>query len=319
MQSYAILDARTPGIVNIISNKNCKRWRIDALRKNVSVSVRRLFWEDNMNQKCVRRLSICVMAMILIFGLVGCSSDTEDIFILDTDEMTKQIHDGMYGIERVKITANVATIADGYFSGFYDLKYIEVAEDNEKYQSINGVLYTKDGSALVAYPMAKDENVYTIPDECVAVYSYAFAGSKLERIVLSDEMHEIGYYSFNNCDGLTSMNIPRKVYYISAGAFANCDNLEFLSVDDENQYYVDIDGVLFNSQKDALHTYPGGKKDSSYVLPDTCKTIREYSFSGCLYLKEVVMSENVNIGDNAFLESDIEIVQISEDAINIEQ
>ena len=32
-QSYAILDARTPGIVNIISNKNCKEWRIDALRK----------------------------------------------------------------------------------------------------------------------------------------------------------------------------------------------------------------------------------------------------------------------------------------------
>lgn len=39
MQSYAILDARTPGIVNIVSNKNCKEWRIDALRKKVSVSV----------------------------------------------------------------------------------------------------------------------------------------------------------------------------------------------------------------------------------------------------------------------------------------
>ena len=38
MQSYAILDARTPGIVNIISNKDCNGWRIDALRK-VSVSV----------------------------------------------------------------------------------------------------------------------------------------------------------------------------------------------------------------------------------------------------------------------------------------
>ena len=37
MQSYALLDARTPGIVNIISNKDCKEWRIDALRKSKCV------------------------------------------------------------------------------------------------------------------------------------------------------------------------------------------------------------------------------------------------------------------------------------------
>ena len=37
MQSYALLDARTPGIVSIISNKNCKEWRIDTLQKSKCV------------------------------------------------------------------------------------------------------------------------------------------------------------------------------------------------------------------------------------------------------------------------------------------
>ena len=318
MQSYALLDARTPGIVNIISNKDCKEWRIDALRKSKCVCAPLCLWRNSMNQKCMRGIIIFIMAVMCILGLIGCNGETEDIFVVDTDEMTKQKQDGMEGVERVKITADVTKIADGYFSGFHDLKYIDVAEDNGKYQSINGVLYTKDGSALVAYPMAKDVSTYTIPDKCVAVYSYAFAGSKLEQIVLPDEMYEIGYYSFYNCDSLTSMDIPKNVYYISAGAFSNCDNLESLHVDETNQYFSDINGVLFNSQKDALHTYPGGKKDSSYILPDTCTMVGEYSFSGCLYLEEIVITEEVNVPDNAFLESQIECVQ-SEDVINDEQ
>ena len=315
MQSYALLDARTPGIVNIISNKDCKEWRIDALQKSKCVCAPLCLGRNSMRKKRMRGIIICIMAVMCILGLIGCNGETEDIFVVDTDEMTRQIHDRMEGVERVKITADVTKIAEGYFSCFHDLKHIEVAEDNGNYQAIDGVLYTKDGSALVAYPMAKDVSEYTIPDKCVAVYSYAFAGSKLERIVLSDEMYEIGYYSFNNCDRLTSMNIPKNVYYISAGAFTNCDNLESLNVDEANQYFADIDGVLFNSQKDVLHTYPGGKKDSSYILPDTCTTVGEYSFSGCLYLEEIIITEDVNVLDNAFSESHIECVR-SEDVIN---
>ena len=78
-------------------------------------------------------------------------------------------------IKRIEITGEVSSIEEGFFLRYSSLEHINVAEENEYFKSIDGVLYTKDGSAVVAYPIGRAETEYIIPEQCVAIYSYAFA------------------------------------------------------------------------------------------------------------------------------------------------
>ena len=63
-----------------------------------------------------------------------------------------------FGIEvsDVYIPSNILYIEPGAFDSLVGLFYIEVADDNPNYCSIEGVLYTKDGSELVSYPKGRD-------------------------------------------------------------------------------------------------------------------------------------------------------------------
>ena len=51
---------------------------------------------------------------------------------------------------------------------------IVVAEDNPYFQSIDGVLYSKDGSVLVEYPTNKICNEFRVPDHVRTIAGYAF-------------------------------------------------------------------------------------------------------------------------------------------------
>ena len=77
MQSYAILDARTPGIVNIISNKDCKEWRIDALRKSKCVCALFVLTEKEFEMK--KKIGTVIVACIVMSCvLIGCQETNGD-------------------------------------------------------------------------------------------------------------------------------------------------------------------------------------------------------------------------------------------------
>ena len=67
---------------------------------------------------------------------------------------------------------------------------------------------------------------------------------------------------------LTNINIPDSVTSIAYGAFYSCDSLLNITVAAGNQNYCDIDGVLFNKYKTEVHTFPQGKIQSEYTIPD---------------------------------------------------
>ena len=117
--------------------------------------------------------------IFIAFGLcmliiTGCQKSTEQETMI-LGEVTQQTNSGNENIKRIEITNEVRSIEEGFFLKYNSLEYINVAEDNEYFKSIDGVLYTKDGSAVVAYPIGRAETEYIIPEQCVAIYSYAFA------------------------------------------------------------------------------------------------------------------------------------------------
>lgn len=61
--------------------------------------------------------------------------------------------------------------------------------------------------------------------------------------------------------------IPKEVEKIYEGAFVGCKNLEKILVENDNECYNSIDGVLTDKNQ-LLVAYPAGKKESKYVIPD---------------------------------------------------
>lgn len=67
---------------------------------------------------------------------------------------------------------------------------------------------------------------------------------------------EIRQYSLNCDDKIKTIYIGADVAVIQSKAFYSCWALENIEVDENNPYYCDIDGVLYNKDKTVLINYP---------------------------------------------------------------
>ena len=72
----------------------------------------------------------------------------------------------------------------------------------------------------------------------------------------------IGNLAFSWCKELSSIKIPGSVTSIGGQAFFLCESLTEIAVDEDNQYFCDIDGVLFNKDKTTIIAYPLGDRKS---------------------------------------------------------
>ena len=77
------------------------------------------------------------------------------------------------GLEEIKLPASVDSIEGRAFSG-YNLERFSVAEGNQKYCDVDGVLFSKDKKTLIAWPTAKPQTHYDIPEGTELIAGYAF-------------------------------------------------------------------------------------------------------------------------------------------------
>ena len=181
----------------------------------------------------------------------------------------------------------------------------------------------------------------TIPEGVTAIGAYAFMYCPLkENLVLPESLTSIGEHAFDAAD-IWYVTVPAAVASIGDGAFSDCINLREIRTDADNAYYTAVGGVLFNKDKTELITYPAGRQQSSYSVPDGVRTIRpyacgcapfttltfadtvveigEWAFFGCNSLKKVTFGNGVTtIGINAFRScTSLETVFISRSVASI--
>ena len=217
------------------------------------------------------------------FAFYNCSS-LESIII--PEGMLKMELDAFYGcssIECIKIPGSVTLIGDEYytcarsFGGCSNLESIEVAETNENYSSIDGVLYNKNKDKLLLYPQNKKGEEYIVPNGVKEIWDKVFVG----------------------CSNLRSIKIPGSVTWIgdswnkTCDAFEDCCNLESIEVDQSNGNYCSIDGILFNKNKNELIEYPQNKKGEEYIIPKSVKKICNSAFSSCSNLNSIMIPKGV--------------------------
>ena len=111
------------------------------------------------------------------------------------------------------IPAGVRKIGDGVCSDCDRLTDILVDEENTKYTSVDGVLYTKDMKTLVQCPAGKRETAFTIPDGVTHMGFRAMCGcAYVTSITIPDTLETTDKEVFFWCDDLTT------VYYTGTQA-----------------------------------------------------------------------------------------------------
>ena len=106
------------------------------------------------------------------------------------------------------------------------LENIAVSENNGKYKTVDGVVFTKDGKTLVLYPAAK-AGEYTVPTEAETIGEYAFANAGgLTALIISDSVKNICSKAFQGqvfggfgCKSLYKVAFGNGLNEIAADAF----------------------------------------------------------------------------------------------------
>ena len=158
-------------------------------------------------------------------AFVGCSS----LSSISIGNSVTSIGDNAFarctGLTSVKIPYSVSNIGKAIFLGCTSLTSIEVDSNNSNYCSVDGILFNKFQTTLVAYPAGR-EGAYTIPLGVVSIGYYAFCEcSSLTSVTISDSVTSIGDNAFQYCSSLASVTIPNSVTEIGEYAFAGCDKL----------------------------------------------------------------------------------------------
>ncbi|MBR5409104.1 MAG: leucine-rich repeat domain-containing protein [Clostridia bacterium] len=131
----------------------------------------------------------------------------------------------------VHIPSGVQSIGCRAFGGRYIAEFT-VSVDNGYFCSDDGILYNKDMTTLVQYPLEKSSGVssFFVPNGVEILGEYALSGCYFGTVLLPDSLTEIGNAAFYNCDGIRSIDIPEGVTVIGNNAFNLCDNLSTVGI-----------------------------------------------------------------------------------------
>ena len=129
-----------------------------------------------------------------------------------------------------------------YYSAFTSSNLCEISVDssNEHFTSIDGVLFSKDGTELVCYPSGRDTKEYSVPSSVIKIGEAAFRGAeKIEKVILNNAV-TLGADSFRDCSSLDDLDTCG-VKQIGSNALSGCSSLKRLDLRAAESVYDDYD------------------------------------------------------------------------------
>lgn len=221
------------------------------------------------------------------------------------------------------ISKNVSDITSGNpIQNCKKLQNINVETGNEKYKSIDGVLFDVAGEHLITYPVSHGAE-YTVPEGTLYIDEKAFNSTLIEKVTLANSVVELGTASFGGCSKLTAVITDKDNSHltkIGERQFLGAQITSFVcpsslrEIGNSSFANIPLAEIQLNEGLETLGMGVFvGTKITSVVIPSTLKSLSS-AFQDTRYLNEVIFSENsvlTFIGNAAFKNSTVASVNIS--------
>ena len=189
----------------------------------------------------------------------------------------------------IEIPSSVTSIGDIAFLRCSKLKAINVDINNKKYSSDNGILFNKEKTTLIQYPIALSPDKYSIPNNVTSIGDCSFMYSNLTTIEIPSSVTSIGREAFEVCKKLTTINIPNSVTSIGDYTFSECTSLTTIEIPDS-----------ITSIGDEVFAFCTSL--TTIEIPNSVTSIGDYTFSECYNLAEIKIYNNIVFIDDFVFE-----------------
>ncbi len=229
------------------------------------------------------------------------------------------------GLTSVTIPASVTTIGAEAFAACENLASITVDASNTKYKSVDGVLFTKDGTSLLQYPCASDTKIYTIPDGVVTVAKTSFAKTdSLQIVYFADSVKTVEPYAFSECKALSGVFLNDSIETLASLSFQRCPSLMEIVIPAsvtsfEGAFYLSglITVTIENGVKEiSASAFDSCDKLTQVNIPASVTVIKNGAFRNCTALKTIKIPATVTtINNNAFVNvTDSVVLEVKENS-----
>ena len=183
-------------------------------------------------------------------------------------------------VKKIYIPSTVEEIGTFAFAYAHNLMEITVHENNQHFDSDNGVLYTEGYEKVIMIP-------YKHPDQVIALHDGAkeceeqFAANlkNVKKIIIPEGFEILNHNAFNNCPLLEEVILPESLEIILSGAFSYCSSLREIKLPSNLK-------ELSNSNW-WIGVFVGCSSLKEIVIPDSVEKIGPYTFNDCKNLERV--------------------------------
>ena len=186
----------------------------------------------------------------------------------------------------------------------YQYSLSQISEsDYVSQNSLIGQEFEIDGIRYVIISSYKVEIKY-IDKEGEVIIPEKIDYNGTEYICSSIGTGQKGIFSSSLATKITSIYIPKTIEFIwPCSLTRNIHStdikqytlLENIYVDDENQFYASLDGVLYTKSMKTLVAYPAGNARTNYTIPDSVEQIANNAFAYNNYLQELTIGKNIQM------------------------
>ncbi|MDR0983950.1 MAG: leucine-rich repeat protein [Ruminococcus sp.] len=269
-------------------------------------------------------------------GMQACLLNQNIVYFETSDNLVtigNSAFSSSVSLEEIYISKSVVNIGTNVFGKCYKLYFIDTNRKNPEFSSLLGVLYNKDYTSLIQFPVGNETDEYeivngcteisvnafngavnlkkvNIPESVTLIDTSAFDGSGITEIDVPDSVTEIGITAFANCSELVRVHIPDAITELSDSLFMGCTSLEEVNLPSKiteipiATFYmcaslaeIEIpDTVTLIGQG----AFQGCTSLKSIVIPKQCTKIDSLAFTDCINLSEITIYEKVKtIADKA--------------------
>ena len=221
----------------------------------------------------------------------------------------------------VKKIGNTTDNSREVFYQCYALENISVSSGNTAYKSVDGVLYTADGTTLIQYPQNKTDKAYKMIDEATKIDFLAFnytqnlqtidfnnvtafadkavyGNQALQEIVLKNAA-SLGNQAFSGNREVTSVLLGKAPTTVGKSVFSSCTNLTSVTLPDDMQelpngmfaFCTALKTLTFPAQLKSIgdSCFDAAGLAGDLVIPESVKNIGFVAFRNCHGLTSITV------------------------------